>query len=379
MALTPQQIEAMNQATGLSKPTTPEMKSAKTRADEIRALVKPIPSKEGLVNKVSDKIKERNENVKEIIKAKESGSQGALESAYQTAGEVAGGIVDVPVTVATETLKPVVKKGGKVLDFLFGNDPIYKAIKEAVGKGVENIGKAKDVVVENVSDIPSVQKFAQTEASKRLERNIKATNELVNLIPAKRGAKIATEIAIDATKGALNVADDVVKGLVTNSEKSIELKIIKNFEKGVKPSIASQGTIAKANKYKEDIIDAVKTINSKKANLTFTDEAGDVVKGRNPKTLQEMTDAIEQNKKTVFNEYDSLAQQAGEAGVGVKMNPIANELDSVISNKALSVTSPRTIEYAKQLKDRLVQVGEVDASTAQEVIQNYNKSLEAFS
>ncbi len=62
----------------------------------------------------------------------------------------------------------------------------------------------------------------------------------------------------------------------------------------------------------------------------------------------------------------------------IDIKPIANELDPVINSKALEISSPKTIKYAKDTQARLKKVGKIDATTAQEVVQNYNKSLEAF-
>lgn len=87
---------------------------------------------------------------------------------------------------------------------------------------------------------------------------------------------------------------------------------------------------------------------------------------------------MEQTKKAIFEKYDTLAKQTGKAGVTIPVSPISKELDSVIGNKALALTNPKAIQYAKELQDRLSSTGELDATTAQEVVQNYNKSLEAF-
>ena len=181
--------------------------------------------------------------------------------------------------------------------------------------------------------------------------------------------------------GSVPVVGKLLKGAKTailNPVDYIESKILSKYEKGVKPLLPGKTTPSQLKNYRSKVIDAGLTINENKANLNFSDDVGDEVVGQNPKSLQQLADSVEQTKKRVFSEYDTLAKQAGEAGVTVDMAPIASELDSVINNKALAITSPKTIQYAQQAQERLLTAGKLDTVTAQEVVQNYNKSLEAF-
>lgn len=173
-------------------------------------------------------------------------------------------------------------------------------------------------------------------------------------------------------------ASKLVKNITQPIEKKVEGSVLSQYKKGVKPLINAKMTISGANKYDDNVITGVKTIKDNKTNLSFVDDTGEVVAGETPKTLQQFSDSIEQTKKVIFNGYDELAKKAGKAGVQVNMKPIADELDTIINNRALSITNPNSIKYAKQLKARLLSTGNLDATTAQDVVQNYNKSLEAF-
>jgi hypothetical protein len=194
------------------------------------------------------------------------------------------------------------------------------------------------------------------------------------------GAKPIAPALDEATKLS-TLGDNTVnlaKKLTQRSEKQIASSVLGNYKAGVKPLINAKTTPSLAAKYDEKVVNAVKTIKDNKAGLVFTDEAGAPITGQSPKTLQQFSDAVEQTKKTVFSQYDDLAKKAGEAGVRVEVAPIGTELDTVINNKALALTNPKAIKYAQELQDRLANTGALDATTAQEVIQNYNKSLEAF-
>lgn len=162
------------------------------------------------------------------------------------------------------------------------------------------------------------------------------------------------------------------------SEKFIESKIVKEFTRGVKPILPGKTTPSLLSGYNDNVVIAVKTIKANKDKLNFTDETGEVLSGQTPKNISQLNDAVEQTKKTIFTQYDALTKKAGTQGMMVDVTPISNELDTIIGNKSLSITNPSAVQYAQNLKERLATIGKIDAQTAQDVVQNYNKSLEAF-
>lgn len=266
---------------------------------------------------------------------------------------------------------------------------IFKAPGEAYMDYLDNTG---------YSQKPDLKNLIKTSVTNPIEKISKIGIEDPLLIPSllysgpegvatKEGkaSDLISKFASPVTRGAdttiptvVKKAKDFVTEMTAKSEATIESNILKSYEKGVKPGINVKMTPAKLADYRDDVVSAVKTIKGNKANLKFTDADGMEIVGENPKSLQQLSDSVEQTKKSIFKQYDGLAKTAGEAGIGVEMTPIASELDSVIGNKALAITSPKTIEYAQAVKDRLIRAGKLDAETAQEVIQNYNKSLEAF-
>lgn len=187
-----------------------------------------------------------------------------------------------------------------------------------------------------------------------------------------------SRLASPLTRGTDTSLMGIVKNLTQKSEAQIEKSVVKGFEKGVKPTLPGRTTLSKAEDYRDDVVSAVKSIDRNKNNLTFTDEIGEITSGRNPKTLQELSDAINQTKASIYKQYDDLATKAGEGGLKIDLVPISKELDTVISSKSLQLTNPKAIKYAEELKERLTASGALDSKTTQEVIQHYNKSLEAF-
>jgi hypothetical protein len=179
-----------------------------------------------------------------------------------------------------------------------------------------------------------------------------------------------------ATKGA-DVITNTIDKIKTPSPMN-EVKITDLYNRAIKPTVVGKSNAGQITKANDSVISGVKSIADNKANLTFTDANGETITGQSPKSVDQFTQAIEQTKKTIFQQYDALAKQAGKEGVKVDTIPIANELNSVVDSKSLSIANPGAVKYAEALQKRLIDTGSLDATTAQEVIQHYNESLKAF-
>lgn len=322
--------------------------------------------------KITEDIREGAKDIEAGVEAAEKGNilegigksaKGTAKAALRTAGDVAGAVFAPVASAVGETLE---KTGAQ---------------------GV--IEKFADFVGDKVSDWKPLQEFAMKHpnAEKDFERvlnllmaggekgkiNPKRVIEEVKALPAEVVSKTK-----EAASGMKEAISQTVKDLTTKSEQQIDSAIVKSFEKGVKPTATGKKTASGLDNFREDVVSAVRTINENKPNLSFMDESGQTISGQNPKTLKELSEAVEQTKKSVFKKYNTLAETAGDAGVKVQIKPIASELDQVINNQALSITNPSAIDYASKLKERLTASGDLDAMVAQDVIQNYNKSLEAF-
>lgn len=291
---------------------------------------------------------------------------GIIIDIFKTAG-FTGGLKSIAGGVADTLKKGSEAVGGAIYNPLEKNviekDSVIGGLKQTGTDIIEGVAK---IGIENPLLIPSMI-YGGPKAV-----GAKTTDAISDV------ARVVTQGVDTSLPKIKTLVTDTVKTLTQKSEASIEKAILKKFEKGVKPLIPAKTTPNQLSNYREDVISAVKTIKENQPNLKFTDEAGGLIEGQTPRSLQELADSIEQTKKSVFTKYDTLAKEAGEAGVKVDTVSIASELDSVINNKALAITNPKAIKYAEELKQRLIDTGNLDAMTSQEVIQNYNKSLEAF-
>lgn len=251
---------------------------------------------------------------------------------------------------------------------------LASAVASPLAPAFEPVAQGVEKVANKIGDNPAVQEFAQSRAGQttsRIAENVANLANVAGTIEGVRGAKTAIESGVKSL-------DNFATNMTRQTAENIDSKIISNYQKGVKPSLTGKNTTGAVETYKKNVVDAINTIKQNKQNLSFTNDVGETITGETPKSLQQLADSIEQTKKVIFSNYDSLAKQAGKSGVKVDMKPIASELDTVINNKALAITNPKAIEYAQSVKDRLLVAKKLDATTAQDVIQNYNKSLEAF-
>lgn len=308
-----------------------------------------LPAAPNLAQKIFSSIAQRGENV---VSELQSGRSPIVSGVKATAqGFEAIGDVITETAKAAPVVGPVIEKGletvGKGFSALVGKLAGTRFFKEAAADP-EGPGKIEELL-----------------------EVLKGGGDIAGNILAAEGVRAG------AVKGA-EKTQELYKAITTQTEKTIEKNVLKTFEKGVKPNLPGKTTPRQLANYKKDVVKGVKTIQQNKESLSFIDDVEGTIKGQTPTTVQQFADAIEQTKKVVFQSYDDLAKKAGEAGVKVKLDSIASELDDVIQSKSLAITSPESITYAQAAKDRLIRAGSLDAKTAQEVIQNYNNSLQAF-
>lgn len=322
--------------------------------------------------RVSSDIQERGNKINEMISGEgQYANQSALRRGTEATAEAFGAIPSTAINVMPEPVRKVISKIGDAVGWSFNK------------------------VVDKISNTDLFKEAATSGNTKGLEDilgTVGATGDIAGSILAVEGGakgleKTATKVVETAPK-VLEATTKLVKDLTTQSEAQIEQNVFKSFNKGVKPTVTGKQTASSIADLKDNVVSGVKTIQENKANLQFTDDLGDVITGQTPKSLQQLADSIEQTKKSIFNKYDSLAKDAKKSGVTIDTQPVSNVLDEVINNKALNFSHPEAVKYAKDLKVRLAEnqlpdgspVGykKFDTSTAQDIIQNYNKSLEAF-
>jgi len=263
----------------------------------------------------------------------------------------------------------------------------------AAGRAVGDVADAIfspifDKTVDVISDIPAVQKLANT---KPVSGGLDAVNEGIQSGVDQYGKfkeanpELAQDVE-DVAGGANLVGLGLAKKPVTTalgkvipeaSEATIASRVASDFNKGIKPKVPT-GSLGQMNKQNDQVVEAVRLINENAPNLSFVDEAGEAISGRTPKTRMELAEAVDQTKKNIFSQYDSLAKEAGDIGLSIQTKPIVSELDSLVKNESLQLTNPQAVTYAQQMMDRYANIKSLSPQVVQDVVKNLNESLKAF-
>lgn len=281
----------------------------------------------------------------------------AITGGLDTAAKVTGAVLSPITRAISPVLQPIIQKMG------------------------DNVTKDPGVtaVLNHVNDL--IDKYPV--AAQDMGNLFQTFMNVSGLVSAPEGVKIAGKVANEAgniASDAGTLTKNAVQSVLPEAKPAIldESAITDRYNRAIKPSVAGKSNATQIAKANSNVVSGLKAISDNKSALEFTDDTGNVIKGETPKTVGQLSEAIQQTKKSIYDKYDALAQEAGGKGISVNTNSIAGELDSVVQSKSLQLANPRAVNYAKQLQQRLQETGTVDAKTAQEVIQHYNESLKAF-
>jgi len=173
-----------------------------------------------------------------------------------------------------------------------------------------------------------------------------------------------------------------------NIPKKHKLAVERGINKGVRPSVVKKEMWQQREKYMKNARSAVDDIVKNKGNLELVDREGNIRRGKLPQTLEEFSQAIEQTKRDIFEQYDSLAKQTQKP---INLGPIIEDLKLITNDRVLQSISPETVKYAqsriKALSDPIIgpdgkptgslKAKEFSATDMQKMIQLLNQSEKA--
>jgi len=300
------------------------------------------------------------------IPGKPSGSfMGEAASAMQNVGRVYPA-AETAATLATSTYGVPLSGLAGIFALPFG--------LEASRKTVEGVQKA--LVYQ-----------PQTERGKELTADVTYPIQKLDELGAVAGKKIeeagypnlAAGVHSGIMGGAVIAAGGkaIIKPTRTSLTSKMNQAIDRGINKAIRPSVVKKEMHSQVVQYRNRARTAVKEIVANKDSLNILDETGAKVEGL-PKSLDQFSQAIEQTKRTIFEEYDALAKQTGQTGVKIDLPSVAGELTKVIESKVMKDMAPETIKYAKQRMKVLKKRGSYTTVETQEAIQLLNQSLENF-
>lgn len=228
---------------------------------------------------------------------------------------------------------------------------------------------------DRISNNPGVQNFANSKAGEVTSQVAENIGNYANIAETV-GSFMEAPAALKEFKGAVSGVVD--RALVPKEVPLNAAKVTDLYNRAIRPTVAGKSNAAQIQGANTKVLSGLQTIAENKPNLKFTDANGEVVTGKAPQTVDQLSQAIQQTKQTVFKQYDALAKQAG--GQGIKVDPlnIAKELQPVIDSQSLKIANPKAIDYATNLQQRLVEAGQLTPEITQEIIQHYNEVLKAF-
>ena len=177
----------------------------------------------------------------------------------------------------------------------------------------------------------------------------------------------------------------ILKSFFTKSTQGIAAKVIqqtddiidKGFSKAIRPSAAGKGTFKQLLRAKNKIREAIRTISGNKQKLRLTDDTGEVV-SKLPESLDDLSQAISQTKKTLFDDAIAPAlRETGQAGATISGDDIARELAKVSANRTLKVTRPEIASFADDVASRF-RGQQFTPQEANDIIQDFNQGLISF-
>lgn len=194
------------------------------------------------------------------------------------------------------------------------------------------------------------------------------------------------DLNISPTEALLGVWGGAVWGKVGNWLANKGSWIRKEAEnliaKSIKPTVKWKQSQTDYNKFIDDTMDVWNFMSKNKGLLQYTDEAWDVVNGKLPTTMKETRETLWNLKKTIFDTYNSIAQEAWDKGARVNLTKVVEWLDEKLNDVAQNIGNPNTKNIIKKYKEALKQYTDeawtLSIEDAQKITQIYNQKLNAF-
>lgn len=313
----------------------------------------------GLLSRVGADWAKRAGNIGEMVSRNTDGVLGTINNIPRmgalAAGQVAGGINDIVgegIKSAYNTIVPASARG--TIENVLVKDPAAYWGKTSVGQA---IGKGANALATAYGNLDPDARMA-----------LEGAGNLLTAVPIAKGT-------LEAGKEFKNVVSDIKGAISTPSADKVSTVIKDAYNRGIRPSVIGKGTFTKADNAASRAERAVKEIINQKDKLALTDEAGDVVQGALPSNLKQFSQAIEQAKNNIYQDYHQMATQAGNAGVTFDAKPIVSELEKASANLK---NNPQVRDYAKSLIPEIQELSGQAPEVIESRIADLNRSLSGF-
>lgn len=205
-----------------------------------------------------------------------------------------------------------------------------------------------------------------------------ATDKVLDWFNVKRPSTPAEHMTEDVAgmlpfgAGSAKGAEDLVKMISENRANAAENYIKKAYTQVIKPSTTGSESVAQRRSAISDIV-------QNKAALKYTDESGKLLSnGHLPETVEQATQAIDQTKAKLVQEWTDLATKAGDKGAMVPTESLVKELRQRANDPGLLRDDPAAAKFASDLADRYAEAGAITPIEAQEAVSRWNQKLKPY-
>lgn len=172
----------------------------------------------------------------------------------------------------------------------------------------------------------------------------------------------------------LKKANPDTENLVDVTKKSLRDK----YRQWVRPLWQWKKSSAEYTKSIDDWIRGTETIVKNKNNLSFMDADWEIIEWQLPQNNQQFADAITQTKKSIYDQYHTMAQNAWEWGAKVSTKWAIEELTKLKNDKVALAWNDWLKWKIEKWIDDLTEIDGMSPEDAERKIAELNKKLEAF-
>lgn len=188
------------------------------------------------------------------------------------------------------------------------------------------------------------------------------------------GGAILAPVGVLGAKATGAVFNAAKNRIFPNAEKEITAAVTDAIKRGIQPPVQRTRTAKDTEQYYKKATEAFQDIASKRGQLNLTNEYGEVA-GELPATVDQLTQAVDQGKKLVFEGYNTLKDVAGATGRELSTDGLVADLRALAQDEKLLRYNPAGARYAERLANDFERRGAFGLSEAQDEVQFLNEGL----
>lgn len=193
------------------------------------------------------------------------------------------------------------------------------------------------------------------------------------LTTAAPGSAVPAPLSTPRAPGTVTAAAEPVRN------PRVDAVTIDLYRRSVLPRGGGRGNIGQVTGYEGEVLRGVDKLVENRPNLTLkTPQGVELPAGTAPRTMRQFDDAIDQTKTALFEKWNPMAAQAGEAGLRIDLAPVSAELRALAQKPEVALSNPGVVSQLENFATLYEGQGLVTPLEAQNTIKNINARLTSF-